>query len=151
MENRGAIRGQSSSDFARIGAAEARADGYQALKTDPFAWARNRTGPFQGASLLEWLTPGMIAASVEWIEAIREGVGPDYEVMVDAHARFDVGKGRELSNQGLLLARELGDHAAESKVLWNLMLLEYYEGQDREQAIVYGEQSRAIARQLGLE
>ena len=80
-----------SPDEVREQARRAKADGYPALKTDPFAWARNRTGPFQGASLLEWLTPGMIAASVEWIEAIREGVGPDYEVMVDAHARFDVG------------------------------------------------------------
>ncbi len=72
-------------------ALRARADGYEALKTDPFAGARNRAGPFQGASLLEWLTPGMIARAVEWIEAIRDAVGPDYELMVDAHARFDVG------------------------------------------------------------
>ena len=55
-------------------ALRARADGYEALKTDPFAWARNRTGPFQGASLLEWLTPGMIARAIEWIEAIRDAV-----------------------------------------------------------------------------
>ena len=41
--------------------------------------------------------------------------------------------------------------AAESKVLWNLMLLEYYEGQNRDQAIAYGEQSLAIARQFNLQ
>jgi galactonate dehydratase len=79
-----------SLDDVKEQARRARADGYHALKTDPFAWARSRSGPFQGASLLEWLTPGMIADSVEWIEAIREAVGSDYELMVDAHARFDV-------------------------------------------------------------
>jgi len=76
---------------------------------------------------------------------------PQATVHSTSNARFDVAKGRELSNQGLLLARELGDHAAEAKVLWNLMLLEYYEGQNRDQAIVFGEQSLAIARQFGLE
>ena len=50
-----------------------------------------------------------------------------------------------------MLARELSDHAAESKVLWNLMLLEYYEDRNREQAIAYGEQSQAIARQFDLQ
>ena len=50
-----------------------------------------------------------------------------------------------------MLARELSDHAAESKVLWNLMLLEYYEDRNREQAIAYGEQSLAIARQFDLQ
>ena len=51
----------------------------------------------------------------------------------------------------MILARELGDHAAESKALWNLLLLEYYEGQNRDQAIGYGEQSLAIAREHNLE
>ncbi len=67
------------------------------------------------------------------------------------NAKFNRETGRDLSNKGLLLARELNDHQAEAKVLWNLMLLEYYEGQDREQAIAYGEQSQAIARRLGLQ
>ncbi|MCH7737674.1 MAG: AAA family ATPase [Chloroflexi bacterium] len=58
---------------------------------------------------------------------------------------------REISNKGLSLARELHDHHAESKVLWNLMLVEFYEGKDREAAVDYGEQSLAIAREHGLE
>jgi class 3 adenylate cyclase/tetratricopeptide (TPR) repeat protein len=58
---------------------------------------------------------------------------------------------REISNSGLSLARELGEHAAESKVLWNLMLVEFYEGKDREAAVGYGEASLAIASEHGLE
>ena len=76
---------------------------------------------------------------------------PQATVHSTSNARFDVDKGRELSNQGLELSRELGDHAAEAAVLWNLMLLEYYEGKNRDQAIAYGEQSLAIARQFGLQ
>ena len=76
---------------------------------------------------------------------------PQATIHSTSNQRFDPGKGRELSNQGLSLARELNDHRAESQVLWNLMLLEYYEGQNREQAISYGEQSLAIARHYGLE
>ena len=58
---------------------------------------------------------------------------------------------REISNSGLSLARELQDHTAESKVLWNLMLVEFYEGKDREAAVNYGEASLSIAREHGLE
>ena len=76
---------------------------------------------------------------------------PQATVRSTATVRFDVDKGRELSNHGLALARELNDHAAESKVLWNLMLLEYFEGRNRDQTITYGEQSLAIAREHNLE
>ena len=76
---------------------------------------------------------------------------PQATVHSTSNPKFDVVKGRELSRKGLSLARELQDQRAESKVLWNLMLLEYYEGQNREQAITYGEQSVAIARQYGLQ
>lgn len=58
---------------------------------------------------------------------------------------------REISKYGLSLARELGAHEAESKVLWNLMLVEFYEGQNRVLAVEYGEQSLAIAREHDLE
>ena len=79
--------------------------GYEAIKTDPFPWARNRSGPYQGASLLEVLTPALIDSAVEWVAAIREVVGPDYELLVDAHARFDVPSAiraaRALEPQGL--------------------------------------------------
>ena len=58
---------------------------------------------------------------------------------------------REISNSGLSLARELQDHTAESKVLWNMMLVEFYDGKNRQLAVEYGEQSLAIAREYGLE
>ena len=53
---------------------------------------------------------------------------PQATVHSTSNPKFDVVKGRELSRKGLSLARELQDQRAESKVLWNLMLLEYYAG-----------------------
>ena len=67
-----------------------KADGYEAIKTDPFKWARTKSGPFQGASFLERLTPKIIDEAVEWISSLREALGAHYELMVEAHARFDV-------------------------------------------------------------
>lgn len=71
-------------------ALKTKADGYEAIKTDPFKWAKIQSGPFQGASMVERLTPRMIEEAVEWVSALREALGSDYELMVDAHARFDV-------------------------------------------------------------
>lgn len=76
---------------------------------------------------------------------------PQATVHFTSNPKFDPERGRELSVEGLSLARELNDYRAESRVLWNLMLLEYYEGRNREQAISYGEQSLEIARQHGLQ
>ena len=80
---------------------------------------------------------------------------PQATVYSTSNSMFDGEKGRELSGKGLELARELGDHGAESRILWNLMLLGYYHGTnpetDRPQAIGFGEQSLAIARQYGLQ
>ena len=80
-----------------------------------------------------------------------EALIPQATIHSTSNRKFDSTKGRDLSNRGLSLARELGDRRAEAKVLWNLMLLEYYEGHNREQAIAYGEQSLAIAREHGLK
>ena len=49
------------------------------------------------------------------------------------------------------MARELKDYQAESKVLWNLMLVAYYKEGNRDAAVSYGEQSLAIAHEYGLE
>ena len=76
---------------------------------------------------------------------------PQATVYSTSNAMFDGDKGRELSNRGLGLAKELGDHQAEARILWNLMLLEYYHGTDRQQAIGFGERSLAIAREYGLQ
>jgi tetratricopeptide (TPR) repeat protein len=54
-----------------------------------------------------------------------------------------------LGEQALVLARELGDQAAEAKSLWNLSLA-YYYGNRLVQAIEYGERSLALAREHNL-
>ena len=57
--------------------------------------------------------------------------------------------GYEISQQALALARELGDRAAEAKVLWNL--LQYYMvGSDIAKSVEVGEQALAIAREEDL-
>jgi len=57
--------------------------------------------------------------------------------------------GRNLLAQALVRARAMNDRAAESKTLWNLMLAEYFAGHQA-QAVEYGEQALAIARELNL-
>jgi class 3 adenylate cyclase/tetratricopeptide (TPR) repeat protein len=55
-------------------------------------------------------------------------------------------KGKSLSERALDLARELNDPLSEAKVLWNLMLLSYFQGETAEQALKYGEDSLKIAK-----
>lgn len=55
-----------------------------------------------------------------------------------------------LSDQALVIARQLGDKAAESKILWNLMLLYSHADVRYREAATFGEQSLAIAREHGL-
>lgn len=77
-------------DAAAKAALATKEAGYKAIKTDPFP---TQTGPdagFSGPAEVERLTPENIRKSVEWMDAIRGAVGPDFELMVDAHARFDV-------------------------------------------------------------
>lgn len=57
---------------------------------------------------------------------------------------------RRLAEQALARARALGDRAAEAKILWILLLLDIYSNADPNEAIEYGEQSLAIARELNL-
>ena len=63
---------------------------------------------------------------------------------------YDATQAETLSQKSLVLARELGDQAAEAKILWNLMLLEIYGVENPTGAVHYGEQSLAIARKLNL-
>ena len=58
-------------------------------------------------------------------------------------------EGRRLSEETLKLARELGDRAAEAKVLWNLQLVNLLQNNAAE-AIECGEESLSIARELDL-
>jgi tetratricopeptide (TPR) repeat protein len=59
-------------------------------------------------------------------------------------------KAQAASEQALVIAHELKDRAAESKVVWNLMLIGLYATSEPDQAIHYGEQSLMLARELGL-
>ncbi len=62
---------------------------------------------------------------------------------------YDPARGQALAEQALTLARELSDRQAQSKILWNLMLLHSFLGHPNK-VVEYGEQSLAIARELGL-
>ena len=63
----------------------------------------------------------------------------------------DQEQGQVLSDRALQLARELGDFRAESKVLWNLLLLEELIFGNKGKAIEFGEQAIAIARKHQLQ
>lgn len=63
---------------------------------------------------------------------------------------YDAAQAETLSQKSLVLARELGDQAAEATILWNLMLLQIYGVENPAKAVHYGEQSLAIARELKL-
>ncbi len=71
-------------------AKQAKEQGYQAIKTDPFPQTQAAGSAFKGAHQVERLDPKSVAQALHWMEALREAVGPDYELMVDAHGRFDV-------------------------------------------------------------
>jgi class 3 adenylate cyclase/tetratricopeptide (TPR) repeat protein len=62
--------------------------------------------------------------------------------------KFDAERGRSLSERTVDLARQLGDRVAESKALWNLMILNVYGGGDLREAVDAGERSLAIAHEL---
>jgi tetratricopeptide (TPR) repeat protein len=64
-------------------------------------------------------------------------------------ARHDPVKATTLSQQALTLAHTLGDRSAEAKVYWNLILVNRVS-RHFGQALRYGQQAIAIARELGL-
>jgi DNA-binding SARP family transcriptional activator/tetratricopeptide (TPR) repeat protein len=64
---------------------------------------------------------------------------------------FNPLKSKELAQAALVLARELGDKAAEARALWALQVAEVYSAGEIQQAVAYGEQALALARQLGLK
>jgi tetratricopeptide (TPR) repeat protein len=64
-------------------------------------------------------------------------------------ASFNPAQAQALADHALALARTLGDRRAEAKTLWLLLLINFNTGHPRE-AVVYGERSLAIARELGL-
>lgn len=64
--------------------------------------------------------------------------------------QFDLQQATRLANQGLSLANQLNDQVSESKIYWNLTILNTMTGQTS-QAIDYAKRSIAIARDLNLE
>ncbi len=59
-------------------------------------------------------------------------------------------RGQILLERARDLARELGDQAAEARILWNLLILSAYTGGDCAQRLAYGEQALALVRRLDL-
>ena len=90
--------GEVSIDDMQRQARERKASGFQAIKTDPFPAEHLPDGDFNGPLMVERLTPGNIALAVEWMQALREAAGPDYELLIDAHARFDARSAIEGAN-----------------------------------------------------
>ena len=76
-------------------------DGVRAIKTDPFMpeWQRR----YRAGTPAGYLDGGMSAAGeqegVDFIAAIREAVGPEVEIMIDAHAMYNVPTAIRLANR----------------------------------------------------
>jgi class 3 adenylate cyclase/ATP/maltotriose-dependent transcriptional regulator MalT len=63
---------------------------------------------------------------------------------------FDAERGRRLSEENAVMARRLGDRAAEARALWSVLVSNIFGGGgDVARAIEAGEASLAIARDLG--
>jgi galactonate dehydratase len=76
-------------DIAIAAAKKTKAAGFQAIKTDPFRRQWQGEGP-TGGEMVEYLSPAEVRRAGDWMLALRDTVGPEYELLVDAHARFDV-------------------------------------------------------------
>ena len=66
-----------------------------------------------------------------------------------ATPKFDPPLGRRLSEENVVMARRIGDRAAEARALWNIVVANVYGGGDAARAVEAGEASLAIARDLG--
>jgi DNA-binding SARP family transcriptional activator/tetratricopeptide (TPR) repeat protein len=64
---------------------------------------------------------------------------------------FNPPKAKELAQAALSVARELGDKGAEAGALWGLQVAEFFGAGDSNLVLAYGQQSLAIARELGLK
>lgn len=157
--------------YLRAGANAARVYAHaEALMAYDRAHARSRQIELASPQALElYLSRGRVMelrgeyaealANYEELEQLAERRG-DAELQLQAliqHAKihstpnnlFDLTHAEALSLHALDLARAILDRAAEAKVLWNLLLVNYFVGK-HEQAIQYGEASLALARELNL-
>lgn len=72
---------------------------------------------------------------------------PQATVHAIPSSAFSLQEGRLLSLEALGLARQLGDPRAETRALWNLLLIEVFDSRDLPLAVDYGQAALAIARQ----
>lgn len=80
----------SSSLAEAVESAEAAfAAGFRALKTDPFPWTPARPGDREVAQSVH-LNSRQLGESIEWMATLRNSLGSDCDLMVDAHGRLDV-------------------------------------------------------------
>jgi class 3 adenylate cyclase/tetratricopeptide (TPR) repeat protein len=82
--------------------------------------------------------------------ALLEAVMALTTVYATPTPKFDAERGRSLAEHALALSRELGERVAESKALWNLMILDVYGGGDLREAVEVGRRSLDIARELNI-
>jgi hypothetical protein len=65
------------------------------------------------------------------------------------NSAFDATEAQWLCDRALRLAQEIGDRAAEAKILWIMLLLNYFAANPA-QSVAYGEWAIALSRELGL-
>jgi galactonate dehydratase len=73
--------------------------GAQAIKTDPFMAAGRPIGLDHIDYLGGGIDPATEQLGVEMIAAVREAVGPQVEILIDAHARYNVPTAIRLANR----------------------------------------------------
>jgi galactonate dehydratase len=73
--------------------------GAQAIKTDPFMAAGRSIGLDHIDYLGGGIDPATEQLGVDMIAAVREAVGPQVEILIDAHARYNVPTAVRLANR----------------------------------------------------
>ena len=63
------------------------AEGYKAVKTDPF-W--DEMGSTHTARISGYISPRGLQKGVEIIAALRDAIGPNIEILIDCHGNYDV-------------------------------------------------------------
>jgi len=63
------------------------AEGYEAVKTDPF-W--DEMGPTHTARVSGYISSHGLQNGVEIIAALRDAIGPNIEILIDCHGNYDV-------------------------------------------------------------
>ncbi len=69
--------------------------GYEALKLDPFSPEKRK---HHRRYLDGKISPGAARHAIELMSELRKAVGPDIELMIDAHGNFDVSTATQLCN-----------------------------------------------------